>query len=98
MRSYSICIAWLLWLMATAGATKSQDEQYDTCQRHSALQELDVELTARNASLRLLAPFGAEVSGLHLMERVRSGDLQYGKGFAKVMEEALARTGVIIFR
>ena len=59
---------------------------------------LQQELRAHNASLRLLAPFGAEVSGLDLVARVRSGELQHGKGLAATIESAMARTGVVVFR
>jgi hypothetical protein len=91
--------ALLLGLLLAAGAdTSAEEAHYDTCQRHSALQDLQQELRAHNASLRLLAPFGAEVSGLDLVARVRSGELQHGKGLAATIESAMARTGVVVFR
>ena len=89
----------MLALLVVAGAEKRAEQaHYDTCQRHSALQDLQQELRAHNASLRLLAPFGAEVSGLDLVAGVRSGELKHGKGLAATLESAMARTGVIVFR
>ena len=78
--------------------TAEGDAHYDTCQSHSALGELSDALAERNASLHLLAPFGAEVKGLNLLGRIESGELRYGTGLAAVIERAMAQTGVIIFR
>ena len=85
-------------LTAAAGAGEVGIRQHDVCQQHAALEQLRGDLAAVNGSLRLLAPFGAEIAGVDLVALQRSGHLRHGSGLAASLEHAMAQTGVLIFR
>ena len=65
-RKWSTSWCWTL-LTAAAGAGEVGIRQHDVCQQHAALEQLRGDLAAVNGSLRLLAPFGAEIAGVDLV-------------------------------
>ena len=100
-RRLRVAVRCAVLIVTVAVATSATHDEFDTCQRHLSLEEARRELAARGASLQLLSPFGAEVTGLNLAALVRDGEqssVHNRSGLASVLEAAMAHTGVLVFR